>query len=429
MITWAQCSSQQYRNYNVASIQQATWSPQANCNQFQYYSVNTINYPASTFIYPQNRCNNNINNNYFQSAPNLNTTFPPSQRYYSANINTPRTTYNFTDYKQRNETNNSTMEPENYYQVSRFNDYSVHFRNQYALSSNEIINIFKEFGEINSYKQTGDQYGLFFVNFKNEDSAIRSIKALADHPKIKFRMNKYYNASKNSKNDNSNESKKYNGTISSSGRNNSMDNQENTNQQREEKSNSSDNLSDKRFNAVETNEPKKILNNQNIYDNYSKKIDDHVGDDVQSVAANNGEHDVGKNNFELSDLPELISASKKNIILKSEIEKDLINSVPITTNGLKKPIEVFEAQEVIVANIEEHYGTPAILHLLEKYQPICASPIKLSKPHSIRYCHVYFNNVIQAESAEHDFDEYEWSENKKLIVLRVDTLAALALKS
>ncbi|KAK0180063.1 hypothetical protein PV327_005745 [Microctonus hyperodae] len=339
------------------------------------------------------------------------------------------------------------MEVEHFYQVTRFNDYAVHFRNQYALSSTEIINMFKDFGEISSSKQTGDKYGLFFVNFKSEDSAIRAVKSLINHPTIKLRMNKYYNASKNTKNDNSNESKKYNDTKntkndnsneskvyndtnSSSGWNNSMDDQENSNRQREENCNSSD----KQFNAVETNESGKMLNNQNTHDNYSKKNNNHVDDDdndVQSVAVSNSEHDVRKNSIgsnDLIDLPELISVSERKMILKNKIEKDLINSDAVKTNGLKKPVEVFEAQEIIVANIEEHYGTPAILHLLEKYEPICASPIKLCKPYPIRYCHVYFNNIDQAESVERDFDEYEWSENKKLIVLRVNTLAALALK-
>lgn len=93
-----------------------------------------------------------------------------------------------------------------------------------------------------------------------------------------------------------------------------------------------------------------------------------------------------------------------------------------------KPGQVIEAQEVVVADIPDEFGTLDILYFFKQFQPILISEIKktASLSSSVRYCHVYFSNIQEAENAEIYFDGMEIGK-QKIIVLQPESLAQQAM--
>ena len=103
------------------------------------------------------------------------------------------------------------------------------------------------------------------------------------------------------------------------------------------------------------------------------------------------------------ELPELMSTEE----LKRRSIKGSVCGDEITKTIL--------AEEVIVANIHENFSELYILYLLEKFEPISITKIKVIPKKHIRYCSVYFKSIEDAIAVEKLFDNFDLS-GKRLIV-------------
>lgn len=116
------------------------------------------------------------------------------------------------------------------------------------------------------------------------------------------------------------------------------------------------------------------------------------------------------------DLPRLVQKSRKSEIA-SHTES------PVT--GAEMNQATIEAQPIVVANIHTDYGVHYILHLFQKHDPICVSPMKIILKQGLRYCVVYVQSPLQARDIEKKFDNYSLC-GKELIVLRAQKLSRYA---
>lgn len=73
------------------------------------------------------------------------------------------------------------------------------------------------------------------------------------------------------------------------------------------------------------------------------------------------------------------------------------------------------AEEVIVANVHEGVSELYILYLLEEFEPISITEMKIIPEKGIRYCSVYFKSTADAIAVERQFDNFDLSGNNLIV--------------
>lgn len=249
---------------------------------------------------------------------------------------------------------------EKYTKIDKDGNYSLHFYENYNLSKTEIENIFSCYGNVLSVTfghKNGIDTKIRFVTYKKVPEIINCLKGLQNNKKIKILPQKHPNETKAGQKKYKKQTRKH----------------LNSDQEEQQEINS----------VIEEN-----TNAHTISSLLSIKVPPLILDDNESVCTNIEHEEVNM---------------KKSLQIQS-------------MNDLSPGRKTISLQEVIIANIHENYGTPYILHLLEKYGPIAATFVKTTSK-EIRYCIVYFKSVQDAVATEEELDNFCLS-GKNLIVLR-----------
>ncbi|XP_033226823.1 uncharacterized protein LOC117179285 isoform X2 [Belonocnema kinseyi] len=78
-------------------------------------------------------------------------------------------------------------------------------------------------------------------------------------------------------------------------------------------------------------------------------------------------------------------------------------------------MKTIPAEEVIIANVQEGVSELYILYLLEKFEPISITEMKIIPEKGIRYCSVYFKSTADAIAVERQFDNFGLSGNNLIV--------------
>ncbi|KAH0564551.1 hypothetical protein KQX54_012763 [Cotesia glomerata] len=375
-----------------------------------------------------------LSNVQFGSTPqSLNSSFNRGQNYSSDN---------------NSANNDETMEPQDFVMATRFNAFSVNFKNFNAISEDQVHEIFSVYGKIKRVKQTGSETGLCFVNFETEEDALKAAAGIKGRSDLKLRPTKD-NRSKHSNdfNNRSVNNDDNNFSNGNSGENNYSNENGRKNYSDGNRSNNSYNNNDKKtdcFNACDD----KIV--ESTSDDFSVPISSEVNIEIKTTETTELEEvssyaDKSINNtVQSSDPPVSIveplvehrhedndtSDQRSTISTKSEVQipelvaKTAKLSMARTSSmegggrgvGVGVPIEK-TAVEVLVANIPEGVNVHGILQMLDKYHPIAATNILTYEPSSMRYCRIYFTSQQRAADVEAEFDNCVLL-NKPLLVVR-----------
>lgn len=327
--------------------------------------------------------------------------------------------------------NDETMEPKDFVMATRFNAFAINFKNTNAISEDQVQEIFSVYGKIKRVKQTGNENGLCFVNFENEEDALKAVVGVKGHPDFKLRPSKL-NRSKNSSdfnNANGNNDDHFNGNNYSN-----ENSRKNYSTSSRENNYFSDNNKTDCFNASDD----KIV--ESTSDKFSAPISSEVNTEIKTTETTEPEKVSSygdkyiTNTIQSPDPPVSIlepvvdhrhedndkSDQRSTISSKSEVQiPELI--AKISKMSMASPMEGVPiekmAVEVLVANIPEGVNVHAILQMLDKYHPIAATNILTYEPSNMRYCRVYFTSQQRAEDVEAEFDNCVLL-NKPLLVVR-----------
>jgi hypothetical protein len=291
--------------------------------------------------------------------------------------------------------------------------YSVVFRNKYALTKTELIKIFSQFGKITRILARGDDTGFHFINYETFEEVQRAIHGLQNNNNIKLVPHRPKRKElSNQVNHYNDQNKNTNYSVS-------------TTQFMKPKKKEVDlfkygNTTSKTSQQITTfnsNNIKDLLQNKSIICNHqinaTNKSQKHST--IQSISTqdlfcskiNNAYSLTNSLNFKENDqIPKLITEANCKTIEKSK--------------------NILIAEEIIVANIHQSYGSAYFLHLFQNFDPLAVSYIEIHN--HIRYCYIYFKTEQHAIQVENQFDNYNLS-GKKLIILRSCTLIKEALST
>ncbi|XP_020278026.1 uncharacterized protein LOC109851890 [Pseudomyrmex gracilis] len=249
---------------------------------------------------------------------------------------------------------------EKYTKIDKDGNYCLHFYENNNLNKKEIENIFSRYGNVMSVvfgHKNGIDTKIRFVAYKTVNEVINCLKGLQNNKKIKILPQKHINETKTGLN---------------------------------------------KYNKKQTR----------------KHLNSEQAEEQQEM--------IEENTDARNKIPSLLSIKipplilDDNVSVHPEIEHGEINTKKSlqtqSVNDLSAGRQNIPLQEVIVANIHENYGTPYILHLLEKYGPVAATFVKTTSK-EIRYCIVYLKSVQDAVATEEELDNFCLS-GKNLIVLR-----------
>lgn len=328
------------------------------------------------------------------------------------------------------------------------NTYWLLFPNKHALSRDEIREIFSKYGKVLNLTAAGDERGFRFVQFGCLEDVERAVENLKNHPTVNLIQHRPKKKQQNSQNSNSN-----NKETSSNPRRNFYQ------RKSTDKNSSSTQLADD-LNDLS------IHNEQNSFQD-DKNLDNSAHNDTASVCSNTPKRTVippanasytspQSNRLNQLSTPKTaagmspsdwklkllkvrgthantfpppssqsssLNASANNV--KDDEIPNLVSKDQIGSNKEPRKL-IFNAEEVIVANIHDEYGSAFILHLLDEYEPLAVTYIKVLPGTETRYCHVYFKSVTHSIEVETHFDGYEL-EGKELLVLRPCTLMEEAM--
>lgn len=292
------------------------------------------------------------------------------------------------------------MDDSLFYDVRSDGYFCVHFANKRALSVNEIKEFFSQFGEVMYVNCAGDEHGFRFVTMRNEEDVKQCIAALRNHEFIKVLPKRH-------KVQETNGARKQDGNIKQS-RKNPKNGQFNSQNQKQNEDLNVSYVDDGSWetNSVTSSRPLETNSIQNVLSEFSKIR--------KSCGTQNAlRHERVENKLVGDDrdrMPELIS-------IDGSVPPNLHTSI----NGTFSRPKTIPAHEVIVANIHLNLGVHYILHLFEKYDPICVTLMKTISPYNIRYCRVYFKTSQEALATEREFDRLVLC-GMNLIVLRPQRL-------
>ncbi|KAJ8680768.1 hypothetical protein QAD02_016555 [Eretmocerus hayati] len=308
---------------------------------------------------------------------------------------------------------------------SRAETYCISFLNAKGFKRDEIERIFSQFGPIASINETGTERGYRFVRYPTYGDARNAVEGLRDHPHIKlFPPHDRKNA----------------------GANNSGSQQKKSDRKNDRKSGRKQSAHSR--DMPQRNEQRQHQNmtapwkqGTNTVDNFNAGREEwNESSHQQNVKApweqgRNGESDFNPNRGERNGhhhqqnttAPWDHSTNGDGDFPMSRGEKSLDDRWEERKPGAfdaNSQIQLVIAGEVIVGNIHPDFGSPYILHLLDSFEPIAITKIKILPQTSIRYCHVYFKSHSQSMKVEKQFDGMNLSQ-QKLIVLRPDRLVRM----
>ncbi|XP_012542609.1 uncharacterized protein LOC105840269 [Monomorium pharaonis] len=359
----------------------------------------------------------------------------------------------------KNERSDTTVDYEKYYKITKDGTYSVHFVNKKGLSSEEIKDIFSCYGDVLSIRgREENDNGLKFITYATKEEVIRCLKGLQNSNVITIlpQKDKLEQLSETKATD-----KKSSNQWQST---RTEDISQRTNNDKQFNSNLS-------YNEKFSGNGEKLTHNAKTFD-WDKFEDNISGTDYVSRQNYKSNENINKHkNIDLFNEKYSFSRQKNPIneydqerktmrkkqeskfypSRKTETDTEMNGDLTISTHDYKIPALISEEikpkesdtvsdgslsngtknfssrfnfipmQELIVANIHMNYGIHYILHLFEKYSPISATLIKTNEKTNVRYCHVYFKTIQDADAVEEEFDNFNLS-GKNLIVLRKSRL-------
>ncbi|XP_057327784.1 probable serine/threonine-protein kinase DDB_G0283337 [Microplitis mediator] len=325
-----------------------------------------------------------------------------------------------------------TMDPKKFVVETRFNAFAVNFKNVNGISEDQVREIFSVYGKIKRIAQTGDNYGLCFVNYENEDDAVQSVLGVKNHPDIRLREARFTTDRSKKQTDNSSFSN-FNGNNGNSNTSNGFNTNTYNNYSNESASKSIEPIVDEKLSKSDEWPTETKIEQESVVlsrDNDPSKNEQRnipMSYDTQPLPAATESSETSNNLEKVTEEDQRSNASAKSqvqipeLVAKiSKLSKGSSSSLENESTFPKMPIEKM-AQEILVANIEEGVNIHAILQLLEKYQPFAATDIQKYVPSNLRYCYVYFTSQQRAQAVESEFNNCVLMD-KKLLVVRANNL-------
>ncbi|XP_058799164.1 uncharacterized protein LOC131668762 [Phymastichus coffea] len=326
------------------------------------------------------------------------------------------------------------MDKEPLWSQDPYGNYWLLFPNRHALGNDQIKDIFSQYGTVNLITKSGDEKGLRFVRYSCLNDVKNAVDNLKDHPQIK--LIPYRPKNKNS----NNVKKEENNEMYSEKRNffqrkprsdcnhkNSIEQRLNGGSNVTDFQNIEYELCNEKVSSSGSNASVKLLSDsfstRNSYIdkpqlvhasnsiNFPKPLvqsDQKLKTLLQIRGTNSDTFNTGtitnRSNIGYNDedeLPDLVANKIKPIVLSKKV--------------------IYNADEVIVANIPNGFGSAYILHLFQDFEPLAISYVKTVLKNEIRYCHVYFKSAEDSMAVETMFDKYDLC-GKRLNVMRLCNL-------
>lgn len=317
-----------------------------------------------------------------------------------------------------------------------YGNYWLLFPNKHALAKDEIKEIFTQFGNVKMITESGDEKGFRFVQYGCLDDVRNAVDNLKDHPQVKLipyrpkntpKINQNSNVSREDNTNNHAEKRNFFQRKPMNNYNLRNDNDQKSiiesitvDYQNLEYESNYDKASVCSSNASNYRTSTDVFSNDNNYNNKSQ---------IRSVAS--PILSTVSMNYPVDQVPRLLqlqgrnsntfstnATNSRNAYCDYEDElPDLVTASNIHKQQATLKKVIYNADEVIVANIPDNYGSAFILHLFEQFEPLAISYIKIAPKNDIRYCHVYFKSVEDSMGVETMFDKYDLS-GKNLVVLR-----------
>ncbi|XP_034948124.1 uncharacterized protein [Chelonus insularis] len=323
----------------------------------------------------------------------------------------------------------SNMESaEQYIKTARYRDtdqWSIYFVNKNGLSVEKIDKIVSEFVGKKKINQTSNPSGMCFINLFSFEDAVKCVKGLQGHEliQLKKQLKNQGELKKNGiKNDETNKSdSKYDEMYKSDFKHDEMF-------KSDLKKNEISKNGFKNDEIKQKEEESFIINDSDDIKKTPEKCNELITDLKAKKVIDTNTYDYLKQEFQdkkcVEAEPKMPELVLKNNVSNEAMSKDTTAESTHSVEENSDLIENVEAEELIIANIHEDYGTNYILHLLEKYQPIGASFVKVSERYALRYCHVYFTSSQYINEVQKKFDKFELG-TKNLIVLYVNRLKGI----
>lgn len=322
--------------------------------------------------------------------------------------------------QDKNFNDNSLSERINYekfYKKLKDGSYAVHFANRNKLNHGEITEIFSEYGMVLSVSTKGENTGLIHIRYKYLNDVISCLKGLQNNNLINILFQK---------------DKKYSNQLLENPHNKTLNERqvnsfstfdetslETVGKQTHDIKNSNwKNDSNNSWDTVSQNSKCNYKPNTMKYEKPGSSI---IKSELHSSPMTDGNIYINKTIFDNK-------TSNLNFANRQEEFNEISDfSVPQLFDAKDASSKkVIQLQEIIIANIHEDYGIHYILHLLEKYDPVSATFVKIIPKNKIRYCSIFFKAITDAIAVEKEFDNYVLF-GKKLIVLRKSRLMEEAL--
>ncbi|XP_008545913.1 GATA zinc finger domain-containing protein 14-like [Microplitis demolitor] len=329
-----------------------------------------------------------------------------------------------------------TMDPKKFVVETRFNAFAVNFKNVNGISEDQVREVFSVYGKIKRIAQTGDAYGLCFVNFENEDDAVKSVVGVKNHPDIRLREARFTTDRSKKQTDNSSRDFSFsnlNGNNGNTNTSNGFNTNTNNNYSNGSASKSIEPVVDKKLFkpdelVTETkNEQESVDLSPGNNASESEQRNISMSHDTQTLPVAIESSETLNNSKQVTE-----DDVRSNASIKSQVQiPELVAKITKLSRGSsssmeneftfpKMPIEKM-AQEILVANIEEGVNIHAILQLLEKYHPFAATDIQKYVPSNLRYCYIYFTSQQRAQAVESEFNNCVLMD-KQLLVVRANNL-------
>lgn len=316
--------------------------------------------------------------------------------------------------------------------------YCILFANHHGLEKEEVESIFLQFGRLINVKfHNGNKNDICFVRYESMEDAVRAVEGLKDDPKIRLLEHK----KKKQRNEYHSERAQGNGygQQNCNGIKYRQNIQENDQSAFNRNGNFKEDIHHGNSNDNLPRGPKYMNENQKQIDfpseaNSTNGNQKHPDLTQRLMSAklyqkpNNLPHDPkapNQGNLENNDkIPDLVDCNEKRMttIKNQSIDvPELVTASGKTLGMISPKKQIIIAQEVIVANIPIEYGSPYMLHLFDRYEPLAISHIMVEPRTSKRYCHVYFKSSEESQQVEKSFDK-KLLLDQSLVVLRSNQL-------
>lgn len=436
--------------YNSTPRKRLEYSFQKTSDIDNQFNLNSAHNRRSSEIENLTHSTSTSNVSQLDNADNFSDTASRSSHNLKSNVNAikhdksdPLISNSLFSGQQNSISNSSETDYYKYYKIGKDGNYIVHFVNKKELSINEIRTLFSSYGNVVSVYVNGEKInGLVFVRYRSLEETITCLKELQNNDMINILPQK----------------DKINGTVKKTDQENSnhgqlaemQDSFQGINRQFDSNSNC-----DKKFSKPEekltpnTSDRNRFHSTKNFLNTDFESLNDDnksaithsdflISDKQISRQRSFNNYEVTNYNQEQQHKSKFHSFAKPdiNINVNKNVSDDKI--LPLLISDMEIKQKQFDAVSnsssqwrdipiIIVANIHASYDVHHILHLFKKYNPISARVVKTILGTNKRYCYVYFKTIQDAITVEEEFDNFDLSD-KKLIVLRMSRLEDAACK-